>query len=73
MTDIDWSHSDSPKLASTSMDTDLKIWKLETGKVESEYSIKPSNRVNLVSYSQLIKWANDHDIGLGYSILVASL
>ena len=62
VTDIDWSNSDSPKLASTSMDSDLKIWKLETGKLESEYSIKSYGRVNLVSYSQLIKWANDHEI-----------
>ena len=55
VTDIDWSPAKSvPKLAATSKDNDLKIWRLEIGKVESK--VKPLNKINLVSYSEIIKW-----------------
>ena len=50
---MDWSSSQS-KLATTSKDNDLKIWRVDVGKIESR--AKGIAQINLVSYSELIKW-----------------
>ena len=49
------------KLASTSMDSDLKIWRLDNGSAQAtevgyNYRMKFGHSFNLVSYSPLVKW-----------------
>ena len=56
VTDIDWSISENPKLASTSMDSDLKIWRFEQGGIKTNHKIMFHKNFNLVGYSQLVKW-----------------
>ena len=47
VTDMDWSSSQS-KLATTSKDNDLKIWRVDVGKVESR--AKGIAQINLVRF-----------------------
>ena len=72
--DIDWSRSCSEgvKLASTSKDNDLKIWRLDVEKMETK--VRPIKPINLVSHSELIRWcpslswvANSEDQLIAYT------